>query len=1380
MLRDVFYYGKKPNVHPREQYAENLQDARDRATTEHFWIINEFCNYRNFDWNFDFEFLPDEDVWAEEHNNVWPSQHQKDSGTWLCPKEHSDVIIYRNDVDPVIRKNEKQSENWVELDLIDHTKFDFSWHPDPSEPPYIYKWGCKFFPTELKHVLEYHVSGATQTKYMNSIVQLLPQQDLWIEHQEIDKHRFDMSWRPNPLVPPYIYIWGNRYINGKLKPTLEYRTPGATDKKYMPETLEVLPEKDRWEILYPVMKNSFDFGWRPDPREPDYNYVFGNNHYPAEVMPTIVYKMPGATQDKYVKGAIVKLDIDMSNWIITDDVINFDFSWIPNPNDPPYIYTWGNKYEAAELKPTLEYRVKGATQRKYMGNDVEVLPQWDRWNIIHDVVKTSFDFSWRPDPREPAFIYVFGNDQYDGILMPTIEYHCPDAVEIKYVDDVKAKLAAKKELFEHLEDSYGIDYSWRPDPTSPPYIYAWGNQWNKPEDKISVQFTVPGATQYKYMEQRAIRKPNMSCWEIPDQLAISSFDFSWEPNPKDPPYIYQFGTQWQKTGGPKYVLSDATETKYIDVTKATRLPNPSNFYTIIDRNITDFDYSWHPDETEEPYIYVFGNQWYSAEKEPTIEYRLSGATTKKYVTDLVATLSPDMTNWETPDNIDIDNFDFSWYPDPDSPAYIYQFGTQLDNADGPRYITPNNTGEIVYLERVNVAETLEIAVGQYYIETTLDDLVNEHPNEVFWALRKNINYDTFDFTWQPASLRDLEYVQVFGSVDSELTQTYYVSAKNYLRGNKNFKFAQTIDLNETPFHSIFIKPDMFYIDRGNEESDHRFELLKQRFGNKIQKTRYLNSWVDTINRCNKKSTTDLTWILNSELDYSEFKFDYYPNPWQIGMVHVFGTQWSHWGTTFLVNKQTFEENTVHIKIIEHLPNLNFVKTHKAKATSCVHDVAFINHENVEATDMKEVLATTTGKDVVSVTYKKSYLDTIRELLHLLPQKKEHYVWVCSSVCDYSKFDFSYICDPFGRDNLHVFPSNGQKFGDTFFLDVNYARSLLLTLDNLEQHPKLNFNPSIKALRLKEPVIVHDNDTHINSLTETFGFPYATVVTSDNKDIPDDNIADAMNLWSTETKNIIITSTGATRIVVPKEAGSHVQKELYDYPYIKRAPKLVKSNPLDIVFLSNGETGAEENYQHLLKVTENLPNRVVRVDGVNGRAKAYHAAADASNTPWFFTVFAKLQVNSKFDWSWQPDRMQVPKHYIFHAKNPVNGLIYGHQAMIAYNKKLTLGNEGRGLDFTLDDEHEVVPLISGTAMYNTDSFSTWRTAFREVLKLKTDDSEESRVRLDAWLNKADGDYSEYSIKGALDAEEYYEDVEGDFDKLKLSYEWAWLRKRFDEL
>jgi len=35
MLRDVFYYGSKPNVHSREKFATSLEDARKQCTTEH-------------------------------------------------------------------------------------------------------------------------------------------------------------------------------------------------------------------------------------------------------------------------------------------------------------------------------------------------------------------------------------------------------------------------------------------------------------------------------------------------------------------------------------------------------------------------------------------------------------------------------------------------------------------------------------------------------------------------------------------------------------------------------------------------------------------------------------------------------------------------------------------------------------------------------------------------------------------------------------------------------------------------------------------------------------------------------------------------------------------------------------------------------------------------------------------------------------------------------------------------------------------------------------------------------------------------------------------------------------------------------------------------
>ena len=182
---------------------------------------------------------------------------------------------------------------------------------------------------------------------------------------------------------------------------------------------------------------------------------------------------------------------------------------------------------------------------------------------------------------------------------------------------------------------------------------------------------------------------------------------------------------------------------------------------------------------------------------------------------------------------------------------------------------------------------------------------------------------------------------------------------------------------------------------------------------------------------------------------------------------------------------------------------------------------------------------------------------------------------------------------------------------------------------------------------------------------------------------------------------------------------------------------------------------------------------MRVQNVKGRAAAYHAAARASNTPWFFAVFAKLDVDLQFPWDWQPDRMQQPKHYIFHAFNPINKLTYGHQAMIAYNKELVLANPGVGLDFTLDSPHEVVPILSGTTTYYTSNWTCWRTAFREVLKLRASLPDvENEYRLNQWLT-VDSGAGQWSSKGAEDAVEYYEEVGGDFAALKKSYEWDWL-------
>ncbi len=1637
MLRDVFYFGEKPNVHPREKFANDLADAKRQCTTEHFWIINEHCNYKDFDWDWDFDFLPDEDVWAEEHNNVWPSPYQKDSGTWLCSTNLDALTVYRADVDPVALKDEI-TNNWKIIEYIEKDKFDFKWHPDPSDPPYIYVFGNEWYPGTIMPTVEYHVPGAIDKKYVtDQIAHLLPMPMLFNIIYEPDN--FDYSWRPDPTSPPYIYVFGNNQYPASVMPTVEFHVEGATERKFIenivpklaarPASFDILedidptsfdfswvpdptappyiyawgnqwnkPEDkisiqyvvegateykymearvtrkacgDNWDIPENMFQNKFDFSWEPNPHDPPYIYQFGtqwqktngpryivedaievkyidvlkaevvcnqfdNWQVPGNIDQTkfdfswhpdtteqpYIYQFPsqwsrsggprfvvnGATEVKYinVQTAVAKPDkthwtipegidttdfdfswhpdiedlpyiyqfgtqhqktggpkfyavgveegdeikyidsvkskalITIDNWVTHEDVIDFDYSWHPDATEQPYIYQWGNKHYGSDLQPTVEYIVPGATQIKHMSQDVKLKPT-NNWTEYCAIDKNKFDYSWRPDPTSPPYIYVWGNKHVEGTIAPTIEYKTegaseykfvsndvevlpeldkwnviqrvnlkkfdltwrpnpteepyiyawstpskwetngitvaieyivPGATEYKYMDDIVELIDVPTEVEEDVEldlskvhENYKVlqkvrnfDFTWRPDPREPDYIYVWGNEYIPAELQASLEYHVPGATERKYMGNVDVQ-PEWDKWNIVIPVDKSSFDFKWRPDPREPAYIYVWGNKYneaEREPTVEYHCPGATEIKYMYDKVATTLPDMQRWTTLIP--VESFDYSWRPDPKSPPYVYIFGNKWNDSATEPTLEYKVDGATEIKYIDDIVATPKPELQYWKISNNDDLETFDFSWRPNPHSPPQIYQWA---DN--GPRYTMPDAT-EVVFMERTE--ETIRHIVKRYKIKTTLEDLINEHQDEVFWAINPDLSYDKFDFSWRPNE-ENFRHINVFGNEYSMNTQTYYVNAPLYMMGHREFNYVegQTVEIDSNL--------SMFYIDRGNSESSDRLTALKERYP-QIQKTRYLNSWVDTINRCINKSQTKLCWILNSEIDYSEFEFDFYPSPWQEKMVHVFGTQWRHWGTTFMVNKEAFPEDTKYVKIIEHLNVLNFVKSKRTIARNCLYPIYLIDHGNETVDNIK-------GISVTKVKYEHSYLRTFKKLLTTLPEKNEHYIWVCSSICDYEGFDFSYICDPYAKDQLHVFPSDKQKFGDTFLIDVNKFRKLIDDMIMLEDYEKVNYNQHQRVKRLPAPVIITESDTHVDNIHAEFNWPYATFVTQDNNEI---NVLDPepISLWTPDTKTILITSTGATRIIVPREAKDYVENELYDYPYISRSKSLAQSQPLDIVFLSNGETGADENYEHLLKVTKGLRNRVVRVDGVNGRVAAYHAAAEASNTPWMFTVFAKLRVNAKFDWTWQPDRLQIPKHYIFNATNPVNGLEYGHQAMIAYNKKITLANSGRGLDFTLDDEHEVVDMNSGIAMYNTDAWSTWRTAFRESIKLKATivnnpTDAESTDRLMAWSTKGAGDYGECSINGALDAIEYYDEVNGDLAKLRLSYEWDWLRERY---
>jgi hypothetical protein len=351
------------------------------------------------------------------------------------------------------------------------------------------------------------------------------------------------------------------------------------------------------------------------------------------------------------------------------------------------------------------------------------------------------------------------------------------------------------------------------------------------------------------------------------------------------------------------------------------------------------------------------------------------------------------------------------------------------------------------------------------------------------------------------------------------------------------------------------------------------------------------------------------------------------------------------------------------------------------------------------------------------------------------------------------------------------------------VDISVLKKEIREIENLENYSKkINYVSYVSAKRRPHPRITHQHDSQVDAISNFSGSQWPYVEFINTLGCPDSVDPIVPSVWTENSAPILIGTTGASQILVPSTALEQIQDEVYDYPYVDRYSRCLESLPIDIVYISNGEPVAEENYRHLVNIVNKrgLKNRVHWVKNVSGRVASQHAAATISNTDWYFLVNGKIRLNPEFNFTWQPDRLQQAKHYIFTATNPVNGLEYGHQAIVANNRRLTLSTVTRGLDFTMDSLHAVVEENCGVAIYNTDPWTTWRTAFREAIKLRSNDDEVSLDRLEAWCTVGNGDWGEWSIRGALDAVEYYEQVGGHLDQLMNSYDWQWIQQYYEKL
>lgn len=634
-----------------------------------------------------------------------------------------------------------------------------------------------------------------------------------------------------------------------------------------------------------------------------------------------------------------------------------------------------------------------------------------------------------------------------------------------------------------------------------------------------------------------------------------------------------------------------------------------------------------------------------------------------------------------------------------------------------------------------------------------------------WHILKDINHNTFDWNWKPPEW-DPPYIYAWGNKWIKAEES--PSIEYHVPGATQYKYMPD---------PVEMKLDMFWVDVGNGANS-QYTRLKSIFPGLIS-VQYCNNWIETIAKCAKQSTTTFCWILSSELDYSQFDFDHHPGTGQTRMIHIFGHQWSKWGNTYLVNSTTFEEDTKNYKKISEIKNMHLHEHTRAIVPGCLYNTLHIDFGNTGGN------CPANGNVVYTTPWSGNYLTTITSWLTQYHKTiTGTHIWVTSSICDYKNFDFTWTPDPYNSDQLHIFSSTfkgiTQKFGDTFLINIMGWFDNTRGLQQLTEYQSgVNYIQTGGPERLPHPVIKHSYSSHMAALSLLPGnnFPYIELVATNG--ILEGCKIEPPAVWNMENFEVLAYGSGGEQIVVPFNISNTVTTQIWDYPVIKQFSTGIKSRPLDIIFISNGESVAGENFDHLTNVLQvtGATNNLIWIKDVSGRVASQHAAANASKTDWYFLVNGKIRVGNNFDWGWQPDRLQAEKHYIFKVHNPVNGLYYGHQAIVANNKNLTLSTQVSGLDFTLNSPHTVVDMDCGVAVYNSDRWTAWRTAFREAIKLRCNSDKESVDRLQAWLSPGNGHNAEWSQRGALDGVTYWKSVNGDIDQLMLSYDWEWIHKYY---
>jgi len=220
---------------------------------------------------------------------------------------------------------------------------------------------------------------------------------------------------------------------------------------------------------------------------------------------------------------------------------------------------------------------------------------------------------------------------------------------------------------------------------------------------------------------------------------------------------------------------------------------------------------------------------------------------------------------------------------------------------------------------------------------------------------------------------------------------------------------------------------------------------------------------------------------------------------------------------------------------------------------------------------------------------------------------------------------------------------------------------------------------------------------------------------------------------------------------------------------------------DIIFISYNEPQADENFSRL---KARFPY-AQRVQGIKGIHQAHIAAAKKAFTKMFWVVDADAQILDTFNFDHVVSEYDLENVHVWRSMNPINDLEYGYGGVKLLPKSLTQNMDVSKPDMTtsISSLFKAMPEISNITAFNVDAFNTWKSAFRECVKLASktidrQDDADTNYRLNVWCTRGiDRPFGRDAIEGAVQGKQYGLENKDNNEALKMINDFDWLRERF---